>query len=152
VAISLNFNAGATNEKAGITVFQNEMHFYYLCRSVEDNKAVVQLYRSVANDKDGKSDSYRMELLRSQLLPGTKNDQQLKIESKGSSYSFYYATQKGKWILLKDAVDAKFLSTKTAGGFVGSMYALYATSLGEKSSSKAFFNWFETNTDEELYK
>jgi len=26
-------------------------------------------------------------------------------------------------LLLKDAVDAKFLSSKTAGGFVGAIYA-----------------------------
>jgi hypothetical protein len=31
----------------------------------------------------------------------------------------------------------------TAGGFVGSIYAMYATSLGWPSSSTASFDWFE---------
>jgi xylan 1,4-beta-xylosidase len=53
---------------------------------------------------------------------------------------------------LKNIVDATFLNTKTAGGFVGSMYALYATSSAEKSVNKVYFNYFETKSDDELYK
>lgn len=66
------------------------------------------------------------------------------FESKQTAPARLYMTREG--------MDAKFLSTKTAAGFVGSMYALYATSLGGKSSNKAFFNWFETKADDELYK
>ena len=146
-ATAINFKPNTENEKAGLLIFQNETHFYFLCQSVNNNTTVVQLYRSVANDKAG-----RMELLQSQSLQNLKGELQLKIESKKNVYAFYYATQKGKWNLLKDSVDAKFLSTKTAGGFVGSMYALYATSSGEKSSNKAYFNWFKSRTNDELYK
>jgi xylan 1,4-beta-xylosidase len=53
---------------------------------------------------------------------------------------------------LKDGIDAKFLSTQTAGGFVGSMYALYATSSGEKTNTKASFNYFETKGNDKLYQ
>jgi alpha-N-arabinofuranosidase len=76
----------------------------------------------------------------------------LKIEANGSSYSFYYATQKDKWQLLKDNVEGKFLSTKIAAGFVGSMYAMYATSNETASANKALFNWFECKSDDDVYK
>jgi alpha-N-arabinofuranosidase len=144
---SINFKARSANEKAGLLIFQNEPHFYFLCQSIQNDTTVVQLYRSVANDKDG-----RMELLQSQSLSELKNDLELKIEAKRNFYAFWYSTKKGKWILLKDNVDAKFLSTKIAGGFVGSMYALYGTSLGEKTNNKVYFNWFESKSEDELYK
>ena len=144
---SLNFRAASENEKAGLMIFQNENHFYFLCQSVQGKAPCVELYRSVENDKGGKT-----ELLQSQFLPGLKDELQLKIEARGNTYAFYYSVQKGKWNLLKDAVDAKFLSTQTAGGFVGSMYTLYATSNGKITASKAHFNWFETKGNDELYK
>ena len=132
---SLNFSATSSNEKAGMLIFQNEDHFYFLCKSVEDNKPVVQLYRSVA-DSIGK-----LELVASQKI---SSDQKLnlKIEANGNTYSFYFS-ENGKWQLLKQNLDAKFLSTKIAGGFVGSMYALYATSNGKVSEAKVNFSWFE---------
>jgi xylan 1,4-beta-xylosidase len=145
-ATAMDFKAAAENEKAGLIIFQNETHFYFLCQSVQNNTAIVELYRSVANVKEG-----RTELLGSQLLPGLKNALQLKIEAKGNKYAFYYAMQKGRWTLFKDDVDAKFLSTKTAGGFVGCMYGLYATSTGIKTNNKVYFNWFETRANDELY-
>jgi xylan 1,4-beta-xylosidase len=66
---------------------------------------------------------------------------QLKIVSKGNTYSFYYVQKKNEWRPLKENVDAIFLSTKAAGGFVGCIYALYATSLGLPSKTKAYFDW-----------
>ena len=108
---------------------------------------MVELFKSVADDKNGKT-----ELIQSQPLQKPETELALKIMAKGNTYSFYYSTQKGKWNLLKDGIDAKFLSTKTAGGFVGSMYALYATSSGEKSTNKVYFNWFESRSDNDLYK
>jgi xylan 1,4-beta-xylosidase len=56
------------------------------------------------------------------------------------------------WILLKDNVDATFLSTKVAGGFVGCMYALYATSLGKSSDKIAHFDWFEYEGNDIVYQ
>jgi alpha-N-arabinofuranosidase len=146
-ATAINFKANAANEKAGLLIFQNETHFYFLCQSVQDGSPVVQLFKSVADEKNGK-----LELLQSQTLTDSNKELELKIESKGNTLIFYYATQKGKWNLLKDGIDAKFLSTKTAGGFVGSMYAMYATSSGEKSNNKACFNRFEAKTNDPLYK
>lgn len=138
---SFTFKATSANEKAGMVLFQNETHFYFLCQSVKENKQVIQLYKSVAGDKEGK-----MELLAEQYLPKLKKGLALKIEARGNTYSFYHAVKRKKWILLKDNADATFLSTQTAGGFVGTMYGLYGTSSGLSSSNKVVFKWFETRS------
>ena len=61
--------------------------------------------------------------------------------AEGATYSFYYSADGKNWNLLKDKVDAKFLSTKTAGGFVGWLYGMYTTSSGEQSSNSSSFKY-----------
>ena len=48
--------------------------------------------------------------------------------------------------------NLEFLSTKIAGGFVGSMYALYATSNGMPTSNKVYYDWFECRSEDDVYK
>jgi len=76
----------------------------------------------------------------------------LKIESKGNIYSFSFSFDNKKWSILKDSVDATFLSTETAGGFVGCVYGLYATSLDTESNNYAFYDWFRYEGNELIYK
>ena len=139
---AMDFIAQTENEKAGLLVFQNENHFYFLCKSVENNQQVVQLYQSKENNS--------MELITSQKV----NDStlQLKIEAKGNTYAFLFSTDKNHWVTLKENVDAKFLSTQIAKGFVGSFFALYATSNGKASNNKAYFDWFNYQGNDEVYK
>ena len=111
---------------------------------------VIQLYQS---DSSGRSAS-GMELIAS--LPVGKDEEEsevlLKIEAKKDIYSFSYTFTPGRWIALKDSVDAKFLSTRVAGGFVGCMYAMYATSQKKESSNIAAYDWFEYSGEDEVYK
>ncbi|WP_234736359.1 glycoside hydrolase family 43 protein [Tellurirhabdus bombi] len=147
---SFQFSPTSANEKVGMLIFQNEEHFYFLCKSIEAGQPVVQLYRS-ANGMPPN----QMELLATQNLPkesAAPSPLFLKIEAKGDTYSFFYALQPTSWTLLKDKVEAKFLSTKEAGGFVGCLYALYATSLGKTSTNKAHFDWFDYTGSDEVYK
>ena len=81
-----------------------------------------------------------------------ENEVLLKIDAKEDMYSFFYAYNPGQWTLLKDSIDAKFLSTRVAGGFVGCMYAMYATSQKKESNSIAAYYWFEYSGDDEVYK
>jgi alpha-N-arabinofuranosidase len=145
---ALEFEPAAENEKAGLIIFQNEKHFYLLCKSVAGKEPVVQLYRSAGTF--GRGD--RMELLASQKVPKEPKRIFLKVEAKGDIYAFRYAVQPDQWSMLKDSVDATYLSTRVAGGFVGCMYALYATSLGVPSNTMAYVNWFEYTGDDEVYR
>jgi xylan 1,4-beta-xylosidase len=40
-------------------------------------------------------------------------------------------------------VDGRILSTDVAGGFVGTEISLYASSNGDRSKNKAYFDLFE---------
>jgi xylan 1,4-beta-xylosidase len=141
--VALAFSPSAENEKAGLLIFQNEFHFYFLCKSMRQEKSVIQLFKSGIKSK------CPMELLAEDVLVQTDTIIKLKIEAKGSVYAFHYS-QDDKWTLLTDNVDAKFLSTREAGGFVGCVYALYATSINQPSSNEAYFDWFEYYGDDRL--
>ena len=140
---ALDFVPKTENEKAGIIIFQSEHHFYYLCKSIENNKPVVQLFQSTPGDD--------MKLLASKELYSIHQKLYLRMQPKNAVYTISYSTDNKKWTTLHD-VDGKFLSTKTAGGFVGSVFGLYATSLGKESSSKAYFDWFEYKGQDTIFK
>jgi len=147
---SIHFIPDSENEKAGLVVFQNERHFYFLCKSLDKDEPVIQLYKSTHNEDANN----QMELIALQKIDIGENSQDLylKIAAQGNVYSFYYGLQPGRWKLLKDNVDATFLSTRVAGGFVGCMYALYATSVGKPSQNVALFDWFEYQGEDEVYQ
>ncbi len=150
VSTALVFTPSAENEKAGLLVFQNEKHFYFLCESSEKSEPVIQLYSS---DSSGKAAGGMTLIASAPVGKGAqKNEVLLKIEAKESVYSFSFSSSPLDWVLLKDSVDAKFLSTRVAGGFVGCMLGMYATSDGKESSSKAAYDWFEYSGDDMVYK
>lgn len=142
---SLNFETSNENEKAGLVIFQNEEHYYFLCKSVEAGKPVVQLYQSNVRDS-------ALILLTSKILDEATTKLRLKIESKNDYYVFYYSEDDNNWISMEKEVDAKFLSTQVAGGFVGCIYAMYATSSGKPSMATSSFDWFEYQGDDDVYK
>lgn len=146
----IEFIPKTQNEKAGLLIFQNEKHFYFLCKSVVGNESVIQLYKS----GDIADSINHMELITTKKLDEDKRAVKLylKIGAEGNSYSFSYAFEPDQWRLLKDSVDAKYLSTKVAGGFVGCMYALYVTSLGKPSTTVSYYDWFEYQGNDEVYK
>ena len=135
-ATSIDFTPASEKEKAGLLIFQSENNYYFLCKSVENGKPVVQLYKSPSKENKNAVQ------LASQPLTSAKT-LYLKIEAKASTYAFYFAEKKNTWKLLKDEVDASFLSTKIAGGFVGCLFALYGTSNGAPTTSVASYDWFE---------
>ena len=95
-----------------------------------------------------------MELLASKQLTDIENNKELylQIQAVGNEYSFKYSFDPGIWQMLKDSVNAEFLSTKVAGGFVGCMFALYATSSGKPSANTADYDWFKYKGDDWVYK
>ena len=145
VTVDLNFTAQAENEKAGFISFQNEYHFYYICKSIENGKDIIQVYKGNPTDK-------KMDLLAQEILDKNQKNIQFKISADRNTYSLSYATSKNNWQVLKANLDAKFLSTKTAGGFVGTLYALYTTSYGKESKNKAIFKNLIYSGNDETYK
>ena len=75
----------------------------------------------------------------------------LKIKGQGKYYHFYYSYDEKNWQTLIDNVDGKYLSTNFAGGFVGVIIGMYATSNGIKSDNVAIFDWFEYTGNDEIF-
>lgn len=148
-AASLNFSPKAPDEQAGLLIFQNERHYYFLCVGLQNGKTAVQLYRGRGKE----SSNPEPELVASVPVNIKKKESIiLTIDAHGDTYSFHYTKNARHRYLLKDSIDARFLSTCTAGGFVGCMYAMYATSNGQPSTNKARFHWFASRSDDEVYK
>ena len=141
---AIDFTAKSDKEKAGLVIFQDEKHFYYLCKSVDQGKAVVQLFKSSTDN------SKTMELLTQATL--TTDKLLLRINAEGEQYSFSYADKQNNWILLKDKVDGTFLSSQVANSFIGCVFGMYATSSGETSSNKASYKYLKYAGSDPMYK
>jgi len=125
-------------------------NFVVTAKSPAGPGAVVERYKSA----DGKAEGKEMELIASAEL---KNDQSsrplhLRVSGEGNSYAFHYTVSPKQWTTLKEKVDAEYLSMRSAGGFVGCAYALYATSLGAPAKSRAYGDRSEYAGDDEVYK
>ncbi|MFZ1561034.1 MAG: glycoside hydrolase family 43 protein [Saprospiraceae bacterium] len=140
--VSMTFDATSENEKAGLVIFQDEKHFYYLCKSKVGTQHMIQLFKS--------TETSTMELLAQ--TPITAKSVKLRIQSEGDKYSFHYATKGNKFNVLKSDVEGKFLSTKTAGGFIGCIYGMYATSSGKPSENTASFKFLRYAGNDPVYK
>ncbi len=142
---SLDFEARSDHEKAGLVIFQDEKHFYYVCKSVAEGRPVVQLFKS-------KEEGKNMELLIQQPLEKTSGTLHVRIDVQGAQCHFQYSSNGRKWSVLKDSVDATFLSTQVAGGFIGCVFGLYATSSGEATSSEASFKQLRYRGDDPVFE
>lgn len=140
----LEFSAKSEKEKAGLTIFQDEHHFYFIGKSMDQNKPVIQLYKSGPAGKE-------MELLSQMPLADAAEPVKLRIVAEGGIYSFYFSNG-SSWQLLKDKLDAKFLSTKEAGGFIGCLFGMYATSSGEKTTNFASFKYLKYNGGDPMFE
>lgn len=139
----MSFNPSSSNEKAGIVIVQDESHYYFLAKSKKEGKDVLQLFKSKGTTT---------ELLAEKFIEANSESINLKISSNKNTYSFYFSENSNNWILLKDRVDAKFLSTNVAGGFIGCLYGMYATSNGEKSNSTASFKFIKYGGNDSVFK
>lgn len=132
--VTIDFNAENESEAAGIVAFQNETHYYFLALTKEGNKNVVQLFKGTP---DGE------ELIASEEIAAEYEGlTRLKISAEATSYAFHFSLENQPWQLLKEGLDARYLSTREAGGFVGVSLAMYTTSSGKESNNKAHYDEF----------
>ena len=105
------------DQLAGLAIFQNEKHSFVIGKTIQDNKLAVTLTRTEAGQHT---------IIATAPLY-TDCSIRLKVEGNGRFYSFHYAIGNGGWQTLAQGCDGINLSTKVAGGFVGTMIGLYAT-------------------------
>lgn len=116
----VDFTPRSEKELAGITVFQNEDHYFVFGKTIVNGKSSIVLSRAAKENV----------LIGSIVLSDDEANQslQLKVSGNGRYYSFFYKIADGQWKPLAQGVDAVNLSTHEAGGFVGTVIGLYATS------------------------
>lgn len=111
------FEPADNQDAAGLLLFKDESHQYFLSIGKVDTKKMVSLIQI--------SDSGSKELV-SRAIAG-KGAMLLKIISQGTYYDFYYATDDEKWEPLYQNISAQYLSTASTGGFTGTTIGMYAT-------------------------
>jgi alpha-N-arabinofuranosidase len=80
----------------------------------------------VLAERDGEQAPRVGRVLASRKLPGTlAQPVRLRLAFDGGRVSATYALDDGEWKPLENGLDASFLSTKKAGGFVGTVIGLY---------------------------
>ncbi len=111
------FDPSDDKSSAGLLLFKDETHQYFLAVSKQGDEKCIAL------EKVGNSANT---ILASQNFNKEAKAIDLKVVSKGLYYDFYYAVEKGKWLLLSENVDAGYLSTSNANGFTGTTIGMYA--------------------------
>lgn len=117
---SMNFTPAEANEKAGLLLFKDETHQYFLGEGKDGKSNIVYVERVGENDS---------ERIATAKLPGSARNLDLRITGDGRNFCFYYSTNGGKkWQQLAANVDASYTSTAKTGGFTGTTIGMYASS------------------------
>lgn len=80
----LSFAPGISQEKAGLVILQDEGHFYFVSKTMDNEKPVMQLLKSVPREKN-------MEVLAQVPLASNTGKVEIRIASEGGIYSFFQA-------------------------------------------------------------
>lgn len=125
IETELIFTPQTDNELAGLVCYQNEAFNFVFGISSIAGKNIILLYRSEKETKH----PVQIE------VPENLNQKsvRLKVSGKNDKYSFFASFNNGrKWIGVAQDIDAKNLSTESAGGFTGVMLGMYATSINNQ--------------------
>ncbi len=131
VETTLELVSEQENEEAGLTLLQNNTHHYELLIRKKGGKYALQL-RVTAGSLSYIADERVV----------AENKVSLRIKGTPLSYSFSYLNQDLATYEELKSLDTRYLSTEVAGGFTGVMIGLYASSNGEDTNAKAYFQEF----------
>ncbi len=115
VSTTLRYTPVSDGDRAGLAAVQSDRSNLFFGLTRIAGKTVVALYTRDAADADS--------LVASAPVP-TTGPVTLTIRTTGGTMAFDYAVG-GRTRTLKEGVDATLLSTKKAGGFVGTVFGLY---------------------------
>jgi len=108
-------------DEAGLAAFQNDNYYYAIGITLDDDgNRIVRLSQRVGEGAPKSGVTVASAPL------AAKGPLRLKAVADGDGYTFHYAIGGGDWLQLGSRLDAKPLSTRTAGGFVGATFGMYA--------------------------
>ncbi len=135
----------ATGEEAGLVILQSERASVRFVVTQENGKSAlcVVSYGDRLNGGRMQEDATENAVVLAKiLLPPDSAGITLKIMQEGQQLSFWYAPQDKGFTKLPVTVDARFLSTEAAGGFVGNTIGMYASANHAESENYALFDYF----------
>ncbi|MCD8281930.1 MAG: glycoside hydrolase family 43 protein [Prevotella sp.] len=114
----MHFNPQFKGESAGLLLFKDETHQYFMALELSAGGDKEITLRRIGDDGES--------VLAVHVAPESAGDVYMKITSSGLAFAFSYSSDGDNWTLLKDDVDARYLSTALAGGFTGTLVGMYA--------------------------
>ncbi|MFV0554905.1 MAG: glycoside hydrolase family 43 protein [Mangrovibacterium sp.] len=125
----VQFTPGSETDFAGITLFQNKAYHIIFGTTQREGKSCVVVCRAEEGgdvkrgvyDAEINAEITKRELAKAELN-GSADEVQLRVVCEDAQFNFYVNDE-----LLIGGVDAKYLSVEQAGGFVGTMLALYVS-------------------------
>ena len=108
-------------DRAGLAAFHNDSHYYFLGIVHDGTRPVLQLRKRAWRGEAGDSLVASAPIAVSSTAPVY-----LQIRARDGRYDFLYATEPNAWKTLVADADGTMLSTIVAGGFVGTMFGMYA--------------------------
>jgi xylan 1,4-beta-xylosidase len=121
---AMRYRPRVPGDEAGMVAFQGSDAFYFLGVALADGKPVVTLEERSGAPEGGAAATRTLRSVPLEASPDSTL--YLRIRARGATYDFSYATRPGAWVTLLADADGTMLSTKKAGGFVGTMLGLYA--------------------------
>ena len=118
-SIVLRFDPKINGERAGLVALQNSNAFWFLGVVREKGETSVCLFKRASKDEPENGVEQR-------CVPAPPGPVELQIAIHGGKADFGYGTPGGEWQSLLLDADATILSTKKAGGFVGTVIGPYA--------------------------
>jgi alpha-N-arabinofuranosidase len=115
-----------TATETGLTAFQNDDYFYAIGVSRSANGVRTLILRQKTGPDDPESGTI---ISSTELDSSIEFPLYLKIDAQGDQYRVSYSNDDETWVDLDDTLDGTILSTKIAGGFVGSLFGLYVQDL-----------------------
>lgn len=121
-ATSVRYQPNKVGDRAGIVALQSDEYWYLLSVAGGMQGREVRLERRAGS----KDPATGVKLASVPLRARGTGPVQLRIRARGGLYDFEYAIRPGQWRVLRTGEDGKILSTKTAGGFVGTVFGVHA--------------------------
>jgi len=118
---AMHYSPSKAGDRAGIAAFYNESHYYFLGVVHDGTQPTLQLRRRAWRGSEGDSVVKSIPI---SLSP--RDPLYLRIQARTDKYDFAYATAPNDWKTLVAGADGNILSTVVGGGFVGTMFGMYA--------------------------
>jgi Beta-xylosidase len=118
ITTELDFTPGSDQDVAGLACFQKEGYNIVFGKTLQNGKQILFIDRAENEIKRIATLEISNAYVNSPI--------QLKISGNGKNYNFYASFSGKKWQPVLENVDARNLSTESAGGFNGTIIGLYA--------------------------